>query len=267
MERIPAISGWHWIKQGFALFRRQPSELSTLFVMYWCLNLLLTFVPEVAAISWFMLTPIFSMAFMTACRDIEHDKRVQPKLLFAGFRYPTWKRLLLLGTCYLAAIFIAVLAANFLDDGYLFQAVADQINNPPAVDAKAPEDIRLLKSIFVVMAIYLCEILPLWFVAPLIAWRNLSVGKAIFFSIFSVIRAIKAIALYAVCWLLIAIIIKVGSDTILQLLGIEYAEVGLFFLMPLSLLMTIVMYCSYYASYTQIFGTPELPEPSGELLG
>ncbi|HXA46991.1 MAG TPA: BPSS1780 family membrane protein [Burkholderiaceae bacterium] len=265
MERIPAVAGWHWIKHGFALFRRQPGELSTLFIMYCGLNLLLSVAQELAVILWFTLIPVFSMAFMTACRDIERDQRVHPRLLFAGFRNPAFKRLLLLGACYLAAMIIAVLVANFSDDGYLFKAILDQVNNPPAADAKVPEDLRLVKSLLVLAGFYLASILPLFFATPLIAWQNMSVGKAIFFSFFTVVRAIKAFAVYGVCWFLITVIGRLVIGAVLELLGADNAELGLFFLMPLSLVLTLVMNCSHYACYTQIFGSPELPEPSEKL--
>lgn len=259
MERVPAIAGWHWIKQGFALFRRQPGEMSTLFVLYCCLNLMISLIPVLGAVLWFVLIPVFSMAFMTACNDIEQDKRVHPRVLLAGFRSPALKRLLALGACYLVAMLVAAVAAKIFDDGYLFQAIANQMNNPPTADANQTEDPRLVKSALFLMGVYLSAILPLWFASPLIAWQNMSVGKAIFFSFFSVVRAIKAIALYALCWAAINIFVDFGIDAILQLLQVENFEIAAFVLMPFFLLLTVVMHCSYYASYAQIFGTPARP--------
>ena len=147
MERVPAASGWHWIRQGFALFRRQPAEMATLFVLYCCFNLLMYLIPLFGAIASFVLIPIFSMAFMSACRDIELDKRVHPKLLFAVFRNPALKRLLGLGSCYLLAIVVAIVLANLSDNGYLFEAIAKQVENPPTTDAPVPQDMRLMKSV------------------------------------------------------------------------------------------------------------------------
>jgi len=256
MEQIPAVAGWHWIKQGFALFRRQPAEISTLFVLCCCLKLLLSVIPVIGLILWFVLIPVFSMAFMIACNDIEHDKRVHPRVLFAGFRGPALKRLLALGTCYLAAMLVALVAAYIFDGGYLLQTFVDQVNNAPAADAKAGEDPRLAASVLVVMCTYLLATLPLWFASPLIAWQNMSVGKAIFFSFFSIVRAFKAFALYALCWFLITVTVNLSISTILQILQVGSFDIGLFILMPFFLLLTVVMYCSYYASYTQIFGSP-----------
>jgi hypothetical protein len=267
MERIPAVAGWHWIKQGFALFRRQPSELSTLFVLCCCLKLLLSVIPVLGLVLWFLLIPPFSMAFMVACNDIEHEVRVHPRVLFAGFHGPAVKRLLGLGACYFAAMLVAVVVTHIIDDGYLLNTLMSQVNDAPVPDAKTTEDTRLAKSVLFLMATYLIATLPLWFASPLIAWRNMSIGKAIFFSFFSMIRAIKAFALYALCWLFISVFVNVSLSALLQLLQIDNFDVGLFLLMPMFLLLTVVMYCSYYASYAQIFGAPEQSLPSGELPG
>ena len=264
MERLPAIAGWHWIKQGFALFRRQPGELSTLFVLYCCLNLSLNLffnlVPIVGPILWTILVPVFSIAFLFACNDIGHDKRVHPKVLFAGIRSPAVKRLLGLGGCYFAVMFIAAFVTNIFDDGYLLQTLNTQASSPPASVGNTTGDLRLAKSFLFLMATYLFATIPFWFASPLIAWQNMSVGKAIFFSFFSVIRAFKALTLYTIGWFAIAIFVNVGISVALQALGVQNLVIELFLRMPFLFLLTVVMYCSYYASYIHIFGTPSDPE-------
>ncbi len=82
MENLTAFSGWQWIKQGFVLFRRQPAEVSTLFVLYVFLTVMLSLIPVIGLILRFILVPAFSMAFMQACVDIEQDKRVYPNPAF-----------------------------------------------------------------------------------------------------------------------------------------------------------------------------------------
>lgn len=259
MERVPAIAGWHWIKQGFALFRRQPAEMSSLFVLCVCLKLLVSMLPVLGLILWFVLIPVFSMAFMVACDEIEQGNRVHPRMLFAGFRSPALKRLLALGGCYFAAAVLAVVVTNIFDGGYLLQTFVDQVKNASAPDAKTPDDARVATSMLVLMGTYLLATLPLWFASPLIAWQNMSVGKAIFFSFFSVIHAIKAFALHALCWFFISMAADFGVSAILQVLQVANAGIGVFILMPIFLLLTVVMYCSYYASYVQIFGAPTRP--------
>jgi hypothetical protein len=253
MERLPAVAGWQWIKQGFALFRRQPVEMSTLFVLYFFVNGLLSLVPFIGPILHFILVPAFSMAFMHACANIEQGRRVYPKVLFAGFRSPAFKSLLILGVLYLLAPVLAVLATALVDNGAFWQA----INSPAAPDSKTVEDSSLVLSTFIAAAVYLSISLLLWYAAPLIAWQNMSVGKAIFFSFFAVTRAIKAFFVYLLAWLTIAMFLIFTVSSLLKLL-IDNTEA--FMLLPFAILMMVVVQCSFYPSYTQVFGIPQLPE-------
>jgi hypothetical protein len=260
MERVPAISGWVWIKRGFALFRQQPSEMATLFVLCCCLKLFLSVIPVIGLILSFVLIPAFSMAFMVACDEIEQGKRVHPRVLFAGFRGPAMRQLAALGACYLAAFLGACVVMTIVDGGYLWQTLSKQVSESSPMDVNSEENLRMAKSVFVLVITYLLAILPLWFATPLIAWQKMPLGKAIFFSFFSVVRAIKAFALYALCWFFIAMLTSYGVGAVLKILQISNLDVGLFILMPIYLLLGVIMYCSYYSSYTQIFGTPERQE-------
>jgi hypothetical protein len=97
MDSIAAKEGISWIKQGFALFRRQPSELSMLFLLYMLLMFSLSLIPLIGQLLPLMLVPAFTMAFMQACVEIEADRKVKPSLLLTAFRSPALGTLLKLG--------------------------------------------------------------------------------------------------------------------------------------------------------------------------
>src|SRR4030088_445205 len=127
MEKLPANTGWLWIKEGFALFRKQPAELSTLFLSYMFLMLAVGIIPLLGQVLPLMLVPVFSMAFMQACVNIEQGKRVYPNLLLTGFRSPAFGKLLKLGVLYVAAGAIAVAASSLIDGGVFWRAMTGQI--------------------------------------------------------------------------------------------------------------------------------------------
>jgi hypothetical protein len=263
MERLPAVAGWHWVKQGFALFRRQPAEMSMLFMLYVFLTGLIGVVPIVGLILRFALVPVFSMAFMQACANIEQGKRVLPKVLFVGFRSPAFKSLLILGVLYLLAAILALLVTSIVDDGAIWQA----INSEAPPDVKTVGDSSLLLPMLFAAMAYLSISLMLWYAAPLIAWQNMGVGKAIFFSIFAVIRAFKAFLFYLFAWMMIGLLLIFAVSVLLRVL-IDNMETEIFILFPLVLLVMAVVQCSFYPSYTQIFGAPQLPEetePPGKI--
>ena len=79
MQAIAAKQGIEWIRQGFALFRRQPAELSTLFLLYMLLMFSLSLIPVVGQLLPLLLVPTFTMAFMQACVEIEADRKVRDR--------------------------------------------------------------------------------------------------------------------------------------------------------------------------------------------
>ena len=95
MTQVPAITGWHWIKQGTALFRKQPLEISTMFLGYMFLTVAGGIIPVLGQILPLLLVPVFSMSFMQACVQLESGKRIFPNLLVSGFRLPAFRSLLL----------------------------------------------------------------------------------------------------------------------------------------------------------------------------
>src|SRR5690242_5584698 len=112
MNQLPANTGWLWIKQGFQYFKKQPMEFSSLFLGYLFFMLVLGLIPYVGQVLAFVLLPLFTLAFMQACREIDQGTRFHPRLLFFGFRSPQVTKLLQLGSLYLIAAVIALGASS-----------------------------------------------------------------------------------------------------------------------------------------------------------
>jgi hypothetical protein len=252
VEKLPAITGLLWIKQGFALFRKQPSELSTLFLSYMFLMLVVGVLPLIGQILPLLLVPVFSMAFMQACVNIEKGRRVYPNLLLTGFRSPAFKRLLTLGALYPAAAAIAVGASAFIDGGVFWQVMT---GNAP-VDAKTIQGSGISLAMLFAALIYTPAAMAFWYAAPLIAWQDMSVGKAVFYSFFAVRRTGKAFLVYGLGWLIIGVLLPVIFSSILALM-LGKMIVTVLVLMPVSIVMTVVMYCSFYPNYIQVFNPPK----------
>ena len=127
MDKLPAITGWLWVKEGFAIFRKQPAELSTLFFGYMFLMLAVGIIPVIGQLLPLILIPLFSMTFMHACVHVMTGKRVYPNLLLVGFRSPAVRTLIKLGTLYLVAAIVAIGASSLVDGGVFWQAITGQI--------------------------------------------------------------------------------------------------------------------------------------------
>lgn len=252
MNKLPASAGWLWIKQGFALFAKQPIELATLFLAYMFLVLALNLVPLLGSIAALMLTPVFAMSFMQACVDIERGKRVHPGLLLTGFRSPAFRTLLLLGLMYLIAALLASATFALLDDGTLQKVMERKIT----VTSPEFQNSRILSATLLAMAVYTPAAMAFWFAAPLIAWKRMKLGKAMFYSFFAVWRATRPFLAYGMGWvgILFAFFFVLG---LLALLTGGSKLINMLIMLPASIALSSVMYCSFYPGYTDIFGKPD----------
>lgn len=247
MEKLPASAGWLWIRQGLALFRRQPAEMATLFFCYFFLMLAMGLIPLVGTAISVALMPTFSMAFLQGCVRIEEDKRVYPDLLLTGFRSPAFGTLVGLGVLHIAALAAAIGAASLVDGGVLWKMLAGEI----PLDAATLEKQGNPTAMLALLAVYLPCAMTLWFTAPLAAWRNMSAGKAMFYSFFAVLKAKKAFLVYILAWLLLMSFLDMLLRALAAVSGPAIA--GILKLAVLSLT-TVAMYCSFYCSYAAIFG-------------
>jgi hypothetical protein len=251
MEKLPALTGWLWLKQGFALFRKQPAEMSTLFMGYMFLMLVLGMIPVLGQLLPLMLVPIFSLGFLQACANIEQGKRVFPNLLLTGFRSPARNRLLQLGGLYLLAAIIAVAASSLIDGGVFWRAMSGQMD----LDTNAVRDSNMSLAMLFAAALYTPAAMAFWYAAPLIAWHQMGVVKAIFYSFFAVYRQGRAFLVYGLAWVAVGILLPVAVSLVTALL-FEKAIITIMVLLPLSIVLSVIMYCSFYPTYTQVFGKP-----------
>ena len=247
MMNLPARTGWEWIKQGFGLFGKQPGALFSLFAIYAFFMLLIGIVPVLGQILPILLVPVGAVAFMQACALIEQGKRVRPSVLLSGLRKPFVLPLLKLGTLYFVMAAIAVGSTFLVDGGVLWQILTGQLDPRSAAAQAAPIGPAMLLAI----AVYIPAAMAFCFAAPLIYWQGMGVAKASFFSFFAVWRARKAFLVFCMSWF--ALIMFVSN---LFVLIFGTAQQAILLMLPVSILLTIVMHCSFYASYRQLFGTP-----------
>ena len=254
MNRLPAITGWLWVKEGFALFRMQPLTLSMLFVSYMFLMILIGLIPLLGQLLPLLLLPVFSLAFLRASAQVRAAQAVRPNLLFEGFRSPHLKRLVLLGSLQLLVATAALGASSLIDGGLLWKILSGQIALDPKVVAGSNLGLAMLFS----AALYVPASMAFWYAAPLIAWHQMGVGKAVFYSFFAVLRETRAYLVYGVAWAGIAVFLPAFLSLLLAVL---FKNPGLIVvvMMPVSLLLTVVLYASFYVTYTDVFGTEPAP--------
>jgi hypothetical protein len=252
MEKLPAITGWIWLKQAIALFRKQPLEMSTLFLACLFLMLVIDIVPVLGQLLTIVLMPMFSMTFMQACLHIEQGKKVTPALLLYGLKLPSRRKLLLLGALYLLTATLAIGASALVDGGQLWRI----LSSTQQASAEAMQGTNLSQSVLLSGLVSIPALMAFWYAAPLVGWRGMSVGRALFYSFFAVKRNGKAFVVFGLAWLVISGFLPVfigGLVTLLlgKIIAISVVMLLLLFLLPL------IMWCSFYPTYTSVFPLPE----------
>lgn len=235
------------------MFRKQPMTLSTLFLSYLFMMLAIGIIPLLGQLLPLILLPVFSLAFLRASAQVKAGERVSPVLLFAAFRSRAIKRLLALGAVQLA-ITIAILAVSALIDGGIFwKVLSGQTTLDPTILASTNMPMALLVSAL----LYVPATMAFWYAAPLVAWHEMGIGKAMFFSFFAMQRQTRAFLVYSIGWAVLFVILPTIVSLLLALL-VDAANMIVAIMMPLTLLLTVVLYCSFYVTYTDVFGTDAL---------
>jgi hypothetical protein len=244
---MPAITGWTWLKEGTALFRKQPAALTTLLFANILINLLIGVVPLLGPLLAMVLIPSFSLAFMKACLMIENGERVTPAVAMTGFKKPVLAELCKIGLVYLGLSVLLTVLARLVVDFELIQQVlqpADPKNVPPVPSGE-------FVKMFALSALNASVLIALSFAPPLVYWQKMAPGKAIFYSFFAVLKSARVFLVLLASWLGIMLL---GFFVIVMIMGTSmFARV---LMMWLVFLFVLLLQCAMYAGYRQIFGKP-----------
>jgi hypothetical protein len=242
---LSAKTGWLWIKEAFTLFKKQPIGFNLLFLAYFFLMQLISVIPVIKILSLATL-PLFSMAFMQACRDVRQGQRITAKSQLAALRQPSTKPLLILGVLY-PIVALAALAVSALVDGGLLWSAA--VGN--GVDVQEIPDSNILNAVLVSFLVCIPAAMAFWYAAPLVAWQNMPVTKALFYSFFAVYRSGRAFIVYLIGWFVISIVLP---SIVCAFIAITFGLQAAFAIaLPTSIILTVVIYCSFYPTYTSVF--------------
>jgi hypothetical protein len=240
MAKLSFSTGWGWLKEGTRLFRRQPAVLSFLvFAGFMVTMLLSALIPMAGAVISSLILPAMLLAMYEACRQIDAGQRVAPAVIMTGFRPEVRNRLLLLGVVYAVLL---VLNGALIDTSHL-----------QSVQGKAPQQVTdaersAMQTALLQMAFYMLQLLALAFCAPLIAWKGMGLGKALFYSVAGLFGGLKAMLGMVLSWF--GIMLAVLTLAALLTGG---SQLGQVLVIWISLHFLVVLYCALYVAYRELF--------------
>lgn len=247
MNKLPARTGWAWLKQGAALFGKQPAGLTMLLFANIVISIACSAVPVLGPLLAVVLIPSFSMAFMQACFMIDSGKRVTPSVILTGFRKPAVGPLVKLGLVYLAVSAVLTLIARLMIDESFWQQMTGQKMDPKQLSVDA-SDVFTMLGMFV---LDLAVLISLAFAAPLTYWEKMGPGKATFYSFFAVVKSARVFVVLLLAWF--GLFFGVCFIVTLALGPVVLART---IIMWLIFLFMLLLQCAIYVGYRTIFGKP-----------
>ncbi|CAB3658954.1 hypothetical protein LMG24238_01560 [Paraburkholderia sediminicola] len=256
---VPAKTGYVWFRQGIWLFRKNPLAFLTLFFTYLLVMTLAAQIPVVGGVLPLVFIPGVAVGFMAACRNTIAGKPVFPTILVDGFHSygpAVAKRLLVLGVLYVVAMALVLAGSALADGGMLLKVMLGMATMDQ--DAIANSNIPL--AVIAAFAFYIPVAMIFWFSPVLIAWHDVPPVKAMFFSVVSCWRNRGAFIVFGALWFAVATTVSFGLSALMQALGA--GDFAFAILMPATMIVTTMLYCSFYATYRGCFGvqTPEAPD-------
>jgi hypothetical protein len=244
---LPPGAGWSWITQGYQLFRRQPMAM-----LFWSLATSFVinigaFIPVLGQTALVLLTPLLTFLTLCACRNLDEGVRMVPGLWLQPLRTPgVAGAQLKLGLAYLGCSFITALAAVLPFLSSLLEALGTAEQPDYDVLAQAMQGPMIVFSIFYVLLSAL-----FWHTPALVGWHALPLRRALFYSMVACWRNKYAIIVYVATWAAVFF----GLHGLLD--GLAAAGMSMMMLtwlsQPLDILITALLYCSFYPIYTTIF--------------
>ena len=253
-NRLEAAAGLRWIAGAFAIFRVAPARqlifnLGFLFALTIALSIpaVLSIPAAGFALLW-LLIPALIVGPHAIARAASRGTAPGAALLVAGFR-GNFAGQLRLGAVYLAGM-LAVLAATVPADGGRFAQAMMGMARLEIGDLQA-DGLQTAMMIGAVMQTMLLAVL--WYAPLLVAWQQVTVGKAVFFSAAAALINWRAFLAYGVGMTLLFTLVLLLALAGVMLLGGARAAQANAALFAVVWTLLPVWFASSYLSYRDVF--------------
>ena len=268
LQLAAASRGAVWVRQGFAVFFKQPLAFSAVFAAFMFVLFLLALLPLVGTFLLLAGLPLATLGFMVGTRSASKGRSPLPIAFTEPMRSGKARLVALgqLGLGYAAATLIIMALSDFADGGTLdalLQALGEA-KTPPEQIAERLRNSRLHFGLVLRFGLAAALSLPYWHAPALVHWGGLSASKALFFSSVACWRNKGAFSVYALTWT--GVIVGISLAANLLLIGIGQTRLLGLFAMPASLLFSTVFYASLYFTFADCFVQDDDPTTIQESL-
>jgi hypothetical protein len=247
LNRVPALTGLVWIRQGIRTFLRQPLALAGLFFMFLMVMSVLSLVPFVGGALALALLPAATLGLMAATREADSGTFPMPTVLASAFQASRERvrAMLVLGGLY-AIGSLVVMALTMLIVGDPTQSLQE--------GAELTEEMLrqpiFLERIFVSLLLYFPLGLLFWHAPALVHWHGVSPAKSLFFSAVACWANKGAMVVYLVGWGGVFMATSFAMVSLAALFGPQLLSMVIF---PMAMLMSAMFFTSQYYTFRDSF--------------
>ncbi len=238
-----------WLREGLSAIRQAPFGMVSICMFYVFTMTVLGALPLFGLVLAAFFMPFGTMLVIQGTKDAHEGRQPLYGILVELFK-DRLKRFLLMRVGVIYAVFILI--ANY---AYVFLAV-DDVSQWKIVDGRLdwasvyahfPWTAAIVTLIF-----YALGQMATWFAPALVTWKNMTVGKAIFYSFFGCLRNWLAVIVLLVMIFGATLICALAVIILMDTLGI--GDYSLFILTPIGFFITTWAYSTMWPMWVDIFG-------------
>lgn len=197
-NRLPAARGYAWIIEAGGLCKRSPLVLAASVLSFWMFLLVLALIPLLGTIAIAAVMPIMSVGLYRIYRNVEVQRPAHPAQLLSAPR-ARWLPLAILGGINFVLSMACVHLASLIDGGTLLAMMQGKAQiKPETLDQPG-----VFETALVMWLLSSLLMMANWFAPLLVGLRDLSPGKALFFSFVACWRNLRPLVVFASTYFMI----------------------------------------------------------------
>lgn len=238
-----------WLKAGAKAIRQNMFGMICVTMVYIFTMSVLGSLPFGGLVAAAIFMPFGTMLIVRATKDAYEGRTPTYGIVKEMVTEPSQRsRQIRLGLIYAAFL----LAANF---AYSYLALEDmrqwQVANNRLVWSSVWAHMPWA-AIIVAFCIFVAGQMATWFAPMLIGWKNMTVGKAVFYSFFGCLHNWMACTVLAIIIGALTVVCGIGSSFLLLALGMS--EYSMFVMAPLAFFISALSYGTIWPMWIDIYG-------------
>jgi hypothetical protein len=263
IKTLPANTGTQWLRQAFALLKKQPLRVATAVIIFFSITVLISGIAQVGPLISLALSPILGLCLCSFFRVIDNNQAPTLKDFFAPWRMPSSVvvQLLVVGVIHALGCLLLLYLTSLVDGGIFMKMIRGTIKlNDPAL--KEPALMWGALSFTVLLVPFQAA---LWYAPQFIGWHQLGIAQSLFYSFVAVWRNRGAFFNFAAAWIFLSfctlIAYTVLGSILVALVGKPGAAMAGLIQVPGSIFLSTMAYGAFWYSYSDIL-VKQAPEES-----